>query len=99
MVVSNLRKNYKLQDGRDVPVLRNITLDRSVESFPIKRGEFVVIRGPSGSGKTSLLNIIGTIDKPTSGCVHLFGREVEYDGKESELAKLRLEHVFRLKGE
>ena len=99
MVVSNLRKNYKLQDGRDIPVLRNITLDRSVESFPIKRGEFVVIRGPSGSGKTSLLNIIGSIDKPTSGSVCLFGREVKYDGKESELAKLRLEHAFRLKGE
>jgi ABC-type lipoprotein export system ATPase subunit len=31
------------------------------------RGEFVMLRGPSGGGKTTLLNIIGTIDKPTSG--------------------------------
>ena len=63
VVTSHLRKSYKLQDGREVTVLRNITLDNSVDSFPVKRGEFVIIRGPSGSGKTSLLNLIGTIDQ------------------------------------
>lgn len=52
VVVSKLRKTYKLEDGREVSVLRNITLDRTVESIPIQRGEFVMIRGPSGSGKT-----------------------------------------------
>lgn len=105
VVVRKLRKSYKLQDGREVGVLRNITLDRSVESFPIRRGEFLIIRGPSGSGKTryewmncftiSLLNIIGTIDKPTSGSVYLFGKEVKYHEKEDNLAKLRLHHVIK----
>ena len=52
VVIKELRKSYQLADGREVPVLRNITLDRSVASFPIKKGEFLVIRGPSGSGKT-----------------------------------------------
>ena len=94
IVVANcLRKCYKLQDGREVIVLRNITLDNSVDSFPVKRGEFVIIRGPSGSGKTSLLNIIGTIDQPTSGALYLFGKHVENKAKDKELAEIRLRHV------
>ena len=52
VVIKELKKSYQLQDGRDIPVLRNITLDDSVSSFPIKKGEFLIIRGPSGSGKT-----------------------------------------------
>lgn len=94
VVIRNLKKSYTLQDGREVAVLRKITLDSSVECFPVKRGEFLVIRGPSGSGKTSLLNIIGTIDKPTSGSVLLFGNEVRYNGGDKELAALRLEHAI-----
>lgn len=93
VVTSHLRKSYKLQDGREVTVLRNITLDNSVDSFPVKRGEFVIIRGPSGSGKTSLLNIIGTIDQPTSGALYLFGKRVENKAKDKELAEIRLRHV------
>lgn len=41
----------------------------------------------------SLLNIIGTIDTPTSGSVYLFGKEVKYKENEKTLAKLRLHHV------
>lgn len=41
----------------------------------------------------SLLNIIGTIDTPTSGNVFLFGNEVKYKENEKTLAKLRLHHV------
>ena len=52
MVIRRIRKSYTLQDGREVGVLRNITLDNGVDSFPVKQGEFLVIRGPSGSGKT-----------------------------------------------
>ena len=56
--IHRLRKSYTLQDGREVTVLRNITMDDSVESFPIQRGEFLMIRGPSGSGKTRFSRII-----------------------------------------
>ena len=42
----------------------------------------------------SLLNILGTIDKPTSGQVYLFGKEVKFNENDDNLAKLRLQHVF-----
>ncbi|GAB7044492.1 ABC transporter ATP-binding protein [Catenuloplanes niger JCM 9533] len=45
-------------------------------SITIEAGEFVGIVGPSGSGKSTLLNIMGTLDRPTSGTVHLHGEDV-----------------------
>jgi len=45
-------------------------------SIEVRAGEFVVVRGPSGSGKTTLLNILGGLDRPTSGRVHLGGEDV-----------------------
>ena len=45
-------------------------------SIEVKAGEFVVVRGPSGSGKTTLLNILGGLDRPTSGRVLLGGEDV-----------------------
>jgi putative ABC transport system ATP-binding protein len=54
----------------------------------IKRGEFISIMGPSGSGKTTLLNIIGCLDKPTSGRMILDKMEVT-NKNETELTMLR----------
>jgi len=54
----------------------------------IKQGELVAIMGPSGSGKTTLLNLIGCLDKPTSGHYQLEGREVSRLSG-GELAKIR----------
>jgi len=54
----------------------------------IERGEFVSIMGPSGCGKTTLLNIIGSLDAPTSGKVILEGQEISR-AKEKELTKIR----------
>ena len=43
-------------------------------SFEVRRGEFVAIVGPSGCGKTTLLNLVGCMDTPSSGALHIGGR-------------------------
>ena len=66
--LKNLNKNY--HNGiLDVPALKNINLK-------IEKGEFTVLAGPSGSGKTTLLNIIGTMDKISSGLAIVDGIEL-----------------------
>ncbi len=55
----NLTRTYK-QGDIEVKALADVDLE-------IKRGDFAVIAGPSGSGKTTLLNLLGALDKPTSG--------------------------------
>lgn len=78
--VEKLVKTYQL--GKvSIPALRGI-------SFAVAKGESVVVMGPSGSGKTTLLNLIGAIDKPTSGAVFIDGRDITTLG-EGELTKLR----------
>jgi len=78
--IENLVKIYQL--GKvSIPALRGI-------SFDVAKGEFLVVMGPSGSGKTTLLNLIGAIDKPTSGRISIDGRDITTLG-EGELTKLR----------
>lgn len=51
-------------------------------SFPIEKGEFVIIVGPSGAGKTTILNILGGMDKPTSGVINVDGVDIaQFDEK------------------
>ncbi len=61
-------------------------------SFPIEKGEFVVIVGPSGAGKTTVLNILGGMDKCTSGTITVDGTDIS-KYKESELTKYRRDDV------
>ncbi len=65
--------------------------------FAIKKGEYATIVGPSGSGKTTFLNLIGTIDNPTSGEIFFNGRKVsEMTGKEiRELRRTKIGFVFQ----
>lgn len=63
-----LRKTYT-QGAVEVDALRGVDLT-------IRRGEFTVLAGPSGSGKTTLLNLIGALDKPTSGELLLAGKDL-----------------------
>ena len=64
----SLNKSYPMAD-RKVEALRDVNLD-------VFRGEFVAVCGASGTGKTNLLNLIGGIDKPTSGRVVVFGEDL-----------------------
>lgn len=61
-------------------------------SFSVEKGEFIAIVGASGSGKSTLMNLIGGIDKPTSGCVLIDGQAI-YDMNESERAIFRRRNI------
>ncbi len=60
--------------------------------FSIKKGEFVVILGPSGAGKSTLLNLIGGMDRPSSGKIIVDGKDISSYG-ENNLTKYRAENV------
>ncbi len=81
---NNLTKVY---DEGPIPVhaVNHVTLN-------IEEGEFTAVVGPSGSGKTTLLNIVGGLDRPTSGSVKVDGIELS-SMNESNLIKFRLEHI------
>ncbi len=68
IALRNIVKTYELGEIK-VPVLKDISLTIDV-------GEFVSIMGPSGSGKSTLMNILGCLDRPTSGSYILDGEEV-----------------------
>lgn len=78
--VKNLHRDFKMGD-ETVHALRGV-------SFDIHRGEFVTIMGTSGSGKSTMLNILGCMDRPTSGHYILDGEHTE-KLKRDALAKIR----------
>ncbi len=82
--LSNVVKSYSNGD-QELNVLKGIDLT-------VYEGEFVAIMGPSGSGKSTLMNIIGLLDKPTSGDYSLNGTQVE-ELKEKQLAKVRNQEI------
>ncbi len=79
---SGLKKNY---GKTNVPVLKGIDIR-------IPESSITAIVGKSGSGKTTLLNLLGGLDRPTSGIVRVFGKEIT-GMKENELSRFRSENI------
>ncbi|MEM3041175.1 MAG: ABC transporter ATP-binding protein [Nitrososphaerota archaeon] len=84
IVVSSLHKQYSFGDLL-VEALKGINLE-------VTEGEFIAIRGPSGAGKTTLLNLIGGLDRPTTGKVTVLGHDLAAHD-EDFLATFRCTHI------
>ncbi len=80
LTVENLTKVYVSSMGKVVS-LRNV-------SFSVNKGEFVAVVGPSGSGKSTLLNMLGALDRPTSGKVFMNGIDI-FSLNDSQIAAVR----------
>ncbi|MPQ26061.1 ABC transporter ATP-binding protein [Bacillus paralicheniformis] len=78
--LSRVKKSYQI-GGETIDVLREINMK-------IEPGEYLSIMGPSGSGKSTIMNIIGCLDRPTSGIYRLDGEDISSYG-EKELAGVR----------
>ena len=87
--VENVTKVYR-QGALSVKALRGLSLE-------IEAGEFTAVCGPSGSGKTTLLNLIGALDRPTSGTIRMEGRDLGAMGQRarSHLRRDRIGFVFQ----
>jgi len=82
--VSGVHKSFH-RGAEEVRVLQGLDLT-------IARGEFLALMGPSGSGKSTLLNLVGGLDRPTSGAIDVDGRRID-QLSESQLAAFRARHV------
>src|SRR6202161_837275 len=87
--IRGLRKTYHAGEV-DVHALRGVDLD-------VQSGEFVSIIGPSGSGKSTLFHIVGGLTPPTSGTIHIAGRDLlgMTDAERTELRKTTVGFVFQ----
>jgi len=86
---NNLTKAYRT-DEVETTALNNINM-------VIKEGEFVAIMGPSGCGKSTLLNVIGLLDNPSSGQLHIFDHEVSKykERQRTNLRKANIGFIFQ----
>ena len=84
IIIENLTKTYQ-NDGLSIRAVRDANLT-------IEPREFIVLLGPSGGGKSTFLNLLGGMDRPTSGSVHFNGFALE-SATEEQLARFRREKI------
>ncbi|MBP7186112.1 MAG: ABC transporter ATP-binding protein [Ruminococcus sp.] len=86
----NIVKKYFIDQPNELEILHGLDLE-------INEGEFTAIVGPSGSGKSTLMNIIGALDKPTSGSYELNGTDISQldDSELSEIRNREIGFVFQ----
>ncbi|HJU64327.1 MAG TPA: ABC transporter ATP-binding protein [Gemmatimonadaceae bacterium] len=84
-----VRRDYPLE-GEQVHAVRGVT-------FEVCAGDYVAIVGPSGCGKSTLLNLLGAIDRPSNGAVHISGRDVSVlsDAEATRFRLLNIGFVFQ----
>lgn len=80
----DLERTYR-RDSVSVPAVRGVSLS-------VREGDYIAVLGLSGSGKSTLLNLLGGIDLPTAGSVHLLGQDTRRLS-DRDLTRTRLEHV------
>ena len=87
--VSNVVKVYR-RGKNEVPALQGVSLT-------VPRGQFLSVMGSSGSGKSTMLNLLGALDVPTSGTLHIDGKEISRfpDDELSKFRRDRLGFIFQ----
>lgn len=86
--VKDLHKTFKLQDGRELEVLRGI-------STGISKGEKIAVIGPSGSGKSTFLRCLNRMEDPTSGVITFKGEDITSPECDINLVRRKMGMVFQ----
>lgn len=83
-------RDFKIGDGSVVNALKNVNVQ-------VEKGTLTILRGRSGSGKTTLINILGALDRPTSGSVVFQGEDITAmsEKKRDELRRFKMAFAFQ----